>query len=111
LGFPFAADVDVFDDVWDCDLPGPVLKASGGGSGKAIDDDERPNGRGGGKLGAGGIGLLPLLKLPGSGGGGGPERRFHQFCTAIIAQAHLEASECSTSWVAGAAAECSSSSS
>lgn len=59
----------MFDDVCVCNLPGPALSAIGGGSGMA---DERPKGKGGGRFGAGGILLLPL-RLPGSGGGGGPK--------------------------------------
>lgn len=34
MGFPLAAAVDdEFDDVWDCNLPGPEANAIGGGSG------------------------------------------------------------------------------
>lgn len=68
--FPLAADDDdEFDDVCDCNLPGPALNKIGGGSGIGAAE---PKGAIGGSLG--GAGIEPI---PGGGGGGGPKIKFH----------------------------------
>lgn len=68
VGFPLAAAVDdEFDDVWDCNLPGPEANAKGGGSGigdGADVEDAVVEPR---------VWGFGILKFPGSGGGGGPK--------------------------------------
>lgn len=62
MGFPLAAeDDDEFDVVWDSNLPGPEVKAMGGGSG--IGDEKEADGSLGGLR----------IEFPGNGGGGGPK--------------------------------------
>lgn len=76
MGFPFAADDDVFD-VWDCNLPCAEFNAIGGGIG--IGGHEKPDagavgGGGGGRFGAAGIVDIAGLKPPIGGGGGGAKK-------------------------------------